>query len=244
MHTLMATLVAATMLIQAQTPAKRMSDAQMDGLKGAVKRVQTAIERSPGVTEPVEDSTYDADGRLVARSLYERGSVASTSAFEHLATGERVESRTYAVRPPMTRLEPKNGRFPPRLFTESGAELFSRTIDTDALGRPLTAFTYTGREPKKHPPIARVVYQYARGKPVAVTYFERYPEVQVRREVFVFDRQNVWNETIVYEPNQPNPERRSWTDTVDAAGNWTKRIDRRTRAGQETLLTVVRTITY
>jgi len=243
-HFLVATVIAATMLVQAQTAPKRLPDAQMDGLKGAVKLVHTAIERSPGVSDPVEDSTYDNQGRLTARTVYERGAAVWSSTYQYVESGARVEARTYAVRAPVTRLEPKNGRIPPRSFNESGAELFCRTVDADAFGRPLTEFTYTGREPKKYPPVARVVYQYQRGKPSAITYFERYPEVQVRREVYVFDRQLVWNETIVYEPNQPNPERRTWTDTLDPAGNWTRRIDRRLRAGAETVLTYVRTIEY
>ena len=46
MHTLMATLVAVAMLVQAQTPSKRFPDVQMDGFKGAVKTVRTAIESS------------------------------------------------------------------------------------------------------------------------------------------------------------------------------------------------------
>lgn len=244
MHFLIASVIAATMLVQAQTLPKRMPDAQMDGFKGAVKLVRTAIERSPGVTDPVEDSSYDNQGRLTARTVYERGAAAWSSTFEYTDDGTRIETRTYALRAPVTRLEPKYGRVPPRHFTESGAELFCRTIDADAFGRPLTEFTYTGREPRKSPPVARVVYQYVRGKPSAVTYFERFPEVQVRREVFAFDRQLVWNETIVYEPNQPSPEKRTWTDTLDTAGNWTRRIDRRLRAGQETLRTYVRTIEY
>lgn len=243
MHTLMATLVTVALLVQAQTPSKRFPDVQMDGFKGAVRTVRTEIERSTGVTEPVDESRYDEQGRLVARIVYEGGAVVWTSAFENLEDGVRIETRTYTGRAPVTRLEPKNGRVPPRYFTESGAELFSRTIDADAFGRPLSEFTYTGRVPKKHPAIGRVVYQYQRGKPSAVTYFERYPEVQVRREVFAFDRQLVWNETIVYEPNQP-PEKRTWTDTLDANGNWKRRIDRRVRGGQETVLTYIRTITY
>ena len=79
MHFLMATVIAATMLVQAQTAPKRLPDAQMDGLKGAVKVVHTAIERSPGVSDPVEDSTYDNQGRLTTRTVYERGAAVWSS---------------------------------------------------------------------------------------------------------------------------------------------------------------------
>lgn len=243
MHVLMSTLIAATMLVQAQTASKRFPDAQMDGFKGAVKTVRTSAERSPGVTETVEESTYDGQGRLVARAGYELGALAWSSKFEYQQDGTRVEERTYAVRPPVTRLEPKNGRVPPRYFTASGAELFCRTVDTDAFGRPLAEYTYTGREPKKHPHVARVVYQYVGGRPSAATYYERFPEVQVRREVFALDRKLVWSETIVYEQGKA-PEKRTWTDTLDPTGNWTRRIDRRVRGGQETLVTYVRAIQY
>lgn len=243
MQIMIAVLVASTMLVQAPA-VKPMSDAQRDGLKAGARTVTTAIERSPGVTEPVEDATYDEQGRLTKRVTYDRGAVLSTSTFEHLDGGVRIESRTYANRPPVTRLEPKNGRKPPRFFDESGAELFCRTVTFDAAGRPLAEFTYTGREPMKHPAIARVVYQYQRGKPSATTYFERYPEVQVRRDVFVFDTKGAWTETIVYEPNQPSPEKRTWTDTLDPLENWTRRVERRLRAGQEVIVTYVRTITY
>lgn len=244
MQVLIVMLAGAALLVQGATAPTRMTDAQLDGLKAGARTVKTAIERSAGVTEPVEESTYDEQGRLVKRIVYERGVVQSTSNFEHVEGGVRIETRAYAERPPVTRLEPKNGRVPARYFDESGAEVFSRTMDFDAGGRPLAAFTYTGREPKKGPPVGRVVFQYARGKPSATTYFERYPEVQVRRDVFVVDRRGVWNETIVYDPTSPTPEKRTWTDTLDPLGNWVRREDRRVRAGQETRLVYVRTIGY
>ena len=90
MHTLMATLVAVAMLVQAQTPSKRFPDVQMDGFKGAVKTVRTAIERSTGVTEPVDESKYDEQGRLVARIVYEGGAVAVSYIHLTLPTSDLV----------------------------------------------------------------------------------------------------------------------------------------------------------
>ena len=65
----MATLVTVALLVQAQTQSKRFPDVQMDGFKGAVRTVRTEIERSTGVTEPVDESSYDEQGRLVARRI-------------------------------------------------------------------------------------------------------------------------------------------------------------------------------
>ncbi|MCC6745266.1 MAG: hypothetical protein IT175_15505 [Acidobacteria bacterium] len=244
MQGLLVVLFGSLMLAQAGTVPARWTDVKMDGLKAGPRTVSTAIERPSGAKEQVDESTFDGEGRLVKRIVYRAGVVLYTSTFEHPEGGVRVEVRRYADRPPLSRLEPKNGRVPPRYFDESGAELFCRTIDFDAGGRPLAEFTYAGREPRKGPPAARVVYQYTAGRPSAATYFERFPEQQVRREVFVYDRQRVWTETIVYDPVFPSPEKRTWTDTLDPLGNWIRREDVRTRAGQEVRLVYVRTIGY
>lgn len=237
-------LVAAAMTVSAQTAPRRMTDAEMDGLSGKVHTVRVEVERVTGVLELLEESTYDLAGRLEARTVYEKGVAVTSSTFEHPSDSLRIETRRYAVAVPLTRLTPRAGRMPPRVFDATGAELFCRQVDFDAAGRPLAEATYPGREPKKTPAVGRYVYRFLNGRRSEAVVYGRFPEQQIRKETFVYDLAGKWTETIVYDPDYPSPEKRTWIDTNDATGNWTKRFDRRSRSGRLTTMSLRRTIVY
>ncbi len=221
---------------------------------GNVKTVATsvALPGAPTHAEPVEESTYTAEGALAERVSYVDGAVVARISYRddagtdaRIATSTTSDGMGYGIR--TTRLQPREQPGAPMVAAADGRYPFVVARAFDSAGRLLNETIYPGSDPKTvGAPLSRLVYRYdQQGRLSEVgRFYGPPPSTPVGKEMLTYGANNRVVESMRYRRSNTMPTKRTYAYEDDARGNWTKRLETQLLDGRAIVTVTTRKITY